>query len=109
MKRVVTTVILAASMVAASATGVLAAQPAGVTGHGAEVAAVAQAVTYVSGQARGAAVSAIAKTQGAKISTLAKAQGAAAAAAGKAKGAAAAAAGQAKGAAAAAAGKAHQP
>lgn len=109
MKRIVPTFLLAASMVAASATGVFAAQPAGVTGHGADVAAVAQAVTYVSGQARGAAVSAIAKTQGAKISALAKAQGAAAAAAGKAKGAAAAAAGQAKGAAAAAAGKAHQP
>ncbi len=98
MKRIVPTIILAASLVAASATGVLAAQPTGVTGHGAEVAAVAQAVTYVSGQAHGAAVSAIAKTQGAKISALAKGHGAVASAAGKAKGAAAA-----------AAGRAHQP
>lgn len=55
-------------------------------GHGAAVKAVAQAADYVSGKARGEAVSALAKQHGALVAAAAKAQGAANAAAGKAKG-----------------------
>ena len=66
-------------------------------GHGQAVKAVAQAADYVSGKARGEAVSALAKQHGAIVSAAAKAQGAAAAAAGKANGQAHAAAGQANG------------
>ncbi len=62
------------------------------TGHGQAVSAVAQAANYVSGKARGEAVSALAKQHGAVVSAAAKALGAANAAAGKAKGAAASAA-----------------
>lgn len=120
MKRIIRTVGLAISIVALSASVVLAAPPSGATDHGANVSAVARAVDSVSDKARGEAVSALAKTHGAQVSAAAKAQGAAAAAAGKAKGAAAAAAGKAQGAAAsepgrlkaaaaAAAGQAHQP
>jgi hypothetical protein len=120
MKRIITIVILAAAIAALSASVVLAAPPAGATGHGESVSAVARAVGYVSGRARGEAVSALAKAHGAVVSAAAQAQGEAAAAAGKAKGQAAAAAGKAngaaasepgrlKGAAAAAAGQAHQP
>jgi len=54
------------------------------TGHGQAVKDVAQAVDYVSGKARGEAVSALAKTHGAIVAAAAKAQGAANAAAGKA-------------------------
>ncbi|MBI3750755.1 MAG: hypothetical protein HY263_03730 [Chloroflexi bacterium] len=61
-------------------------------GHGQAVSAVAQAADYVSGKARGEAVSALAKTHGAAVSAAAKALGQANAAAGKAKGSAAAAA-----------------
>jgi hypothetical protein len=121
MKRMLSTVVLAVSVVALSATVVLAAPPTGATGHGAQVsAAVATVVATLSGKARGAAISALAKGHGAVVSAAAKVKGAAASAAGKAKGAAAAAAGKAKGAAAsepgrlkgaaaAAAGQAHQP
>ena len=120
MKRIISTVVLAASIVALSTSAVLAAPPAGATGHGAEVSAIAHAVDSLTGKARGQAISALAKTHGAEVSAAAKANGAAASAAGKAKGAAAAAAGKAKGsaasepgrlkgAAAAAAGQAHQP
>src|SRR5215203_3968595 len=58
-------------------------------GHGQAVSDVAQAADYVSGKARGQAVSALAKTHGAAVSAAAKAQGGASAAAGKDKGAAA--------------------
>jgi hypothetical protein len=105
MKRTVATLLLGVAVVALPAT-VLAAPPAGATGHGEEVSAVAHAVDGVRGRAHGQAVTAIAKKHGAEVSAAAKAKGAAAAAAGKAKGAAASAAGKAKGAAAAAAGKA---
>ena len=63
-------------------------------GHGQAVSAVAQAADYVSGQARGEAVSTLAKQHGAAVSAAAKAQGQANAAAGKAKGQANAAAGK---------------
>jgi hypothetical protein len=95
---IITTSALAA--LALSASIVLADNSAVAKGHGQAVAAVAQAVDFVSGKARGEAVSALAKTHGAAVSAAAKLQGAAASAAGKAKGAAAAAAGKAKGAAA---------
>ena len=107
MKRVISTFIVAVSIAALSATVVLAAPPTGATGHGEAVSAIAHAAQSLSGQARGAAISAVAKTHGAEVSAAAKAKGAAASAAGKAKGAAAAAAGKAKGAAASAAGKAN--
>jgi hypothetical protein len=55
-------------------------------GHGQAVSAVAQAADYVSGKARGEAVSALAKAHGAEVSAAAKALGAANAAAGKANG-----------------------
>jgi len=61
-------------------------------GHGQAVSAVAQAVTDLTGKARGQAIAAVAKAHGAVVSAAAKAQGGANAAAGKAKGAAAAAA-----------------
>src|SRR6266545_674193 len=116
MKRILSIVAVAVSIVALSVSVVLAAPPAGATGHGAEVSAVAHAVDAVSGKAHGEAVSALAKTHGAAVSAAAKAKGAAASAAGKAKGAAAGAAGKAKGAAASepgrlksAAGQADQP
>ncbi len=116
MKRIASTVALLVSIVALSASVVLAAPPDGATGHGAKVSAVAHAVDAVSGRAHGEAVSAIAKTHGAAVSAAARAKGAAASAAGKAKGAAAGAAGKAKGAAASepgrlksAAGQADQP
>jgi len=55
-------------------------------GHGQAVKEVAQAADYVSGKARGEAVSALAKQHGAIVSAAARAQGAANAAAGKNKG-----------------------
>jgi hypothetical protein len=55
-------------------------------GHGQAVSDVAQAVTFVSGKARGEAVSALAKAHGAQVSAAAKSFAAANAAAGKAKG-----------------------
>jgi hypothetical protein len=61
-------------------------------GHGQAVSEVAKAVDYVSGRARGEAVSALAKTHGAAVSAAARAQGQANAAAGKDKGSDAAAA-----------------
>lgn len=109
MKRIIPTIILAFSIAALSAPVVLAVAPSGATGHGAQVSAVAHAVNFVSGQAHGAAVSALAKTHGASVSAAARAKGAAAASAGQAKGAAASEPGRLKAAAAAAAGKAHQP
>ena len=66
-------------------------------GHGDAVKAVAQAADYVSGKARGEAVSALAKQHGALVAAAARAQGAANAAAGKAKGQGHAAAGAANG------------
>lgn len=99
-KQTIATVLAAITIAGASATAVLAAPPTGATGHGQEVSAVARAVDYASGRARGAAVSAIAKTHGAQVSAAARAKGAANAAAGKAKGAAAGEAGKATGAAA---------
>ena len=61
-------------------------------GHGQAVSQVHDAVDYVSGKARGEAVSAAAKAHGALVAAAAKDLGGANAAAGKAKGAAAAAA-----------------
>lgn len=107
MKRIILTFVVATSIAALSATAVFADQPAGATGHGAEVSAVAHAVGYVSGQAKGAAISAIAKAHGAQHAAAGKANGAAHGAAGKANGAAHSAAGKANGAAHAAAGKAN--
>jgi hypothetical protein len=66
-------------------------------GHGQAVKEVAQAAGYVSGKARGEAVSALAKQHGAAVSAAARAQGQANAAAGKDKGKDHAAAGQANG------------
>src|SRR5688572_27617830 len=86
MKHPIRSVVLALSVVAISASSVLAAPPATATEHGAQVSAIAHAVDYVSGRAKGAAVSAAAKAQGAAQSAAGKAKGAAAAAAGKAKG-----------------------
>jgi hypothetical protein len=103
MKRTLTTLLLGGAILALSASAVVAGQPAGATGHGAAVAAIAHAVGFVSGQAHGAAVSALAKTHGALVSAAARANGAAHAAAGKGNGAT----GKANGAANAAAGKAH--
>jgi hypothetical protein len=72
--------------VALSATVALAAGGVSATakGHGQAVKEVAQAADYVSGKARGEAVSALAKQHGALVSAAARAQGAANAAAGKA-------------------------
>ena len=66
-------------------------------GHGQAVKEVAQAADYVSGKARGEAVSALAKQHGAAVSAAARAQGGSNAAAGKAKGHAKAEAGRLKG------------
>jgi hypothetical protein len=119
MKRAIRTIGLAISIVALSASAVIAAQPPGATGHGKAVSEVARAVESLSDMTHGERVSALAKTHGAAVSALAKAQGAAASAAGKANGASAdaAAQGQGQGAVAsepgrlkaAAAGQAHQP
>lgn len=100
MRRTFITTVTALAAIALSASVVLADQSAIAKGHGEAVKAVAQAVDYVSGRARGEAVSALAKTHGAIVSAAARAQGAANAAAGKTKGAEKAAAGQANGAAA---------
>ena len=56
-------------------------------GHGDAVKEVAQAADYVSGQARGEAVSALAKQHGAEVSAAAKAMAETKAEAGKSKGA----------------------
>ncbi len=95
MKRMISIAVLTFSIVAPSASVAFAAAPSGATGHGAQVAALAHADTYVDGRAHGAAVSAFAKTHGHEVSAAARAKAAAAAAAGRAKGAAAAAAGKA--------------
>jgi len=100
MRRIVTTIGTAGTAIALSASVALAAGGVSATakGHGQAVSEVAQAAGYVSGKARGEAVSALAKQHGALVSAAARAQGAANAAAGKAKGAAHAAAGAANGA-----------
>jgi len=89
MRRPVTVIAGSATAIALSASIALAG--GGVSGvakgHGQAVKEVAQAADYVSGKARGEAVSALAKTHGAAVSAAAKAQGAANAAAGKDKGA----------------------
>jgi hypothetical protein len=85
------------SLVVLSASAVLANPQSVAKGQGERVSAVAQAADYVSGKARGEAVSALAKQHGAAVSAAAKAQGQANAAAGKAKGDAKSAAGQASG------------
>ena len=71
MKRILTSALLATSVVAASATIVVAEQPS--DNHGAEVAAVAKAVENVIDGSHGMAVSAIAKTHGAEVSAAARA------------------------------------
>jgi len=102
MRKIITTTGTAVTAIALSASVALAG--GGVSdvakGHGEAVKAVAQAADYVSGKARGEAVSALAKQHGAAVSAAAKAQGQANAAAGKAKGEAAAEAGRLKGGAA---------
>jgi hypothetical protein len=100
MRRTLITTGTALAAIALSASVALADQSAIAKGHGAAVADVAKAVTYVSGRARGEAVSALAKTHGATVSAAARVQAEANAAAGKAKGAEKAAAGKATGAAA---------
>jgi hypothetical protein len=99
MRRSITTIGTAVTAVALSASVALAAGGVSGTakGHGQAVSAVAKAADYVSGKARGEAVSALAKQHGAAVSAAAKAQGQANAAAGKAKGDAKSAAGQANG------------
>jgi len=63
------------SLVVLSASVALAAAPSVATGQGARVSAVAQAADYVSGKARGEAVSALAKQHGALVSAAAKKDG----------------------------------
>jgi hypothetical protein len=115
MRRTLMTTASTISAVALSATVALAGGGVSDTakGHGQAVKEVAQAADYVSGKARGEAVSALAKQHGALVSAAAKAQGAANAAAGKAKGQEHAAAGQANGGAASEPGRLkaeeHQP
>jgi hypothetical protein len=85
MRRILSTIAGAATIATLTATVALAGGGvSGVaTGHGQAVSAVTDAVTYVSGQAKGAAISALAKTHGATVSAAAKALGAANAAAGQ--------------------------
>jgi hypothetical protein len=101
VKRLIPSAILALAIVALSASVALAGLPEDAMGHGEQVSAVAQAVEYVSGEARGEAVSSLARTHGPLVAAAAREHAAAAAAAGMAKGAAAAEEGTAKGAAAA--------
>jgi hypothetical protein len=115
MRRTLMTAGSALTAITLSATVALAAGGVSDTakGHGDAVKAVAQAADYVSGKARGEAVSALAKQHGALVSAAARAQGAAAAAAGKAKGQDHAAAGSTNGDAASESGRLkaeeHQP
>jgi hypothetical protein len=92
MRRILSTI--AATATIATLTATVAFAGGGVsgvaTGHGQAVSDVTDAVTYVSGQAKGAAISALAKTHGATVSAAAKLLGEANAAAGKDKGSAAA-------------------
>jgi predicted small secreted protein len=85
----------AAALVVAMAAVVIAADPNGATGHGADVSAVAKAVHTTQGNAHGKAVSAIASAHGKAVSAAAQARAAADKAAGQAKGAAGKANGQA--------------
>lgn len=71
MKRILTSTLLATSIVAASAAIALAEAPG--DNHGAEVAAVAKAVENVIDGSHGKAVSAIAKTHGEEVSAEARA------------------------------------
>ena len=98
MKKLISTTGAAVTAVALSASVALAGGGVSGTakGHGEAVKAVAQAADYVSGKARGEAVSALAKQHGATVSAAAKALGGSQAAAGKAKGDAAAEAGKLK-------------
>lgn len=93
MRRTIIAASTAVALLGATAGAALADPPVPAKGHGQAVSEVAQAAEYVSGKARGEAVSALAKQHGALVSEAAKAHGAAAAAAGKAKGEAAADAG----------------
>ena len=108
MKRAIRTIGLAISIVALSASAVIAAQPPGATGHGKAVSEVARAVESLSDMTHGERVSALAKAQGAAASAAGKANGASAdaAAQGQGQGAVASEPGRLK---AAAAGQAHQP
>ena len=103
MKRFLTPLILASSIVLASAAVALADPPS--DNHGAEVKAVAMAVENVIDGSHGKAVSAIAKTHGAEVSAAARANGDAHAAAQGDNGAAASESGRLK----AEAGAANQP
>ena len=73
MKRILTSTLLATSIVAASAALALAEPPG--DNHGAEVSAVAKAVEALVDGSHGKAVSAIAKTHGAEVSAEARANG----------------------------------
>jgi hypothetical protein len=106
VNRIVRSTALAGAAVALSASAAVAALPDDAKGHGENVSAVARAVEFVSGEARGEAVSSLARTHGAAVSAAAREHAAAAAAAGRAKGEAAAAEGKATGETAAAEGKA---
>ena len=97
MRRTMLSIGAALTAIALSATIVLAGGGVSDTakGHGEAVKAVAQAADYVSGKARGEAVSALAKQHGEEVSAAAKALAEAKAAARQAKGAEKAAAGKA--------------
>jgi hypothetical protein len=71
MKRIVSTVIVAITAVVLSATLVLAADPVP-NDQGVRISAIANAVDYVSGRAKGAAVSAAAKLHGKAVSAAAR-------------------------------------
>lgn len=80
--------VAAGALVVAVTSAVIAADPNGATGHGAEVSAVARAVHTTQGNAHGKAVSAIASAHGKEVSAAARERAAANKAAGKANGAA---------------------
>jgi hypothetical protein len=71
MKRIVSTAIVAITAIALSATLVLAADPVP-NDQGVRISAIANAVDYVSGRAKGAAVSAAAKLHGKAVSAAAR-------------------------------------
>ena len=85
----------AAALVVAMAAVVIAADPNGAAGHGADVSAVAKAVHTAQGNAHGKAVSAIASAHGKQVSAAARARAVANKAAGQANGTAGKANGQA--------------
>ena len=85
MSRRATAAALSVALSVATASAVVAADPQGPTGHGAEVSAVAKAVETTQGNAHGKAVAAIASAHGKEVSAAAKAKAAEKRAAAKAK------------------------